>query len=241
MNRNIFIKILTFIVIIGSVHTLKAQGWGDTQQDLKSAVDVDTITKGKFTLVWINKDKDFSPTLKQELIEVYFLNYPKQAKKYNKNTRKSVTFVIDPDYDGVAAAAGGVIRYNPAWFVKNPRDIDVVTHEIMHIVQEYPHRAGPGWITEGIADYVRHVMGVDNEGANWKLTEFNEKHSYKDAYRITARFFYWIEQNYDKKLVVKLDKAMRTKQYTPDFWKKNTGKTIDELWTSYAQNPKLKS
>lgn len=241
MNLQLYRYMVTCIAFLSLTPIAYGQNWSNTDSDLLTAVDVDTITKGKFTLVWINKDKNFDSALKKELIDVYFLIYPKQAKKYNKETRKSVTFVIDPEYTGVAATAGGIVRYNPAWFAKNPRDIDVVTHEVMHIVQGYPNGAGPGWITEGIADYVRYVMGVDNAGAKWKLPDFNDKHSYKDAYRITARFFYWLEQNYDKKLMVKLDKAMRAKKYTSDFWKEHTGSTIDELWTIYAQNPTIKS
>src|SRR5690606_15119103 len=153
------------------------------------AVEIDTIQKKGFTLIWINKDKNFDPELKKKLINVHFKNYPKFAKDFNPDTRKEVTFVVDPDYDGIAATAGGIVRYNPEWFVKNPNDIDIVTHEVMHIAQAYPNGAGPWWITEGIADYVRYVYGVDNESGNWKLPELNEKHKYNDSYRITARFF----------------------------------------------------
>jgi hypothetical protein len=32
----------------------------------------------------------------------------------------------------------------------------------MHIVQAYPDGAGPWWITEGIADFVRFDDGIDN-------------------------------------------------------------------------------
>ena len=37
--------------------------------------------------------------------------------------------------------------------------------------------------------------------------------------------------------MAKLDKAMRTKTYNADFWKEQTGKTVDELWDLYAANP----
>ncbi len=57
------------------------------------------------------------------------------------------------------------------------------------------------------------------------------------AYRITARFLVWTEKNYNKKLVDKLDNAMRTKTYKADIWKELTGKTLDELWGEYAKNP----
>ncbi len=32
---------------------------------------------------------------------------------------------------------------------------------------------------------------------------------------------------------------MRSKSYSDAFWKVETGKTIDELWADYSQNPTL--
>jgi len=32
---------------------------------------------------------------------------------------------------------------------------------------------------------------------------------------------------------------MRSKTYTDDFWKINTGKTVDQLWEEYKQNPNI--
>lgn len=197
-----------------------------------------TISRKGYTLVFTDKSPDLDSTVKARLISTFFTVYPAEAKKYNKNTIKKVEFVIDPAYDGVAATSGSVITYNPEWFRKHPGDIDVVTHEAMHVVQAYPEY-NPGWLTEGIADYVRATMGVDNPGANWTLPEYNEKQSYKNAYRITARFLIWLEKHKNKDMVVKLDKAMRTNTYTDGIWKELTGKTVDELWSEYGANPAL--
>jgi hypothetical protein len=202
-------------------------------------LSIDTITKKKYTLVFVNRSPDFADSTKQKLINTFFEVYPKEVKAYNKNSMKKVVFTIEPGYNGVAAAHNGRIFFSPAWFVKNPQDIDVVTHECMHIVQSYGGGSGPGWITEGIADYVRHKMGVNNEGSNWKLPEYSAKQNFTNAYRVTARFFVWIEKNYDKKFVRKLDKAMREKSYTANFAKEHTGKTFEELWTEYGNNPSI--
>lgn len=198
----------------------------------------ETISKKGYTLVFTDKSPDLDATVKARLISTFFTVYPAEAKKYNRNTAKKVEFVIDPAYDGVAATSGTVITYNPEWFRKHPGDIDVVTHEGMHVVQAYPEY-NPGWLTEGIADYVRATMGVDNAGAKWTLPDYNEKQSYKNAYRITARFLIWLEKHKRKDLVVKLDNAMRTNTYTDGIWKELTGKTVDELWSEYGANPAL--
>lgn len=211
--------------------------WNQVDKDLEVAVMVDTIKQGKYSLVFIDKSSDFNQQVKKRLVDVFFVNYPKEAKIYNKQTTKHVIFVIDPEYTGVAAAGGGIVRFNPDWFKKHPGDVDVVTHEVMHLVQNYPKGAGPGWITEGIADYVRYTLGIDNAGANWKLTDFDSKQSYENAYRITARFFYWMETTKKKGIIKKLDAAMRNKKYTETFWQEHLGKNVDELWAEYAQNP----
>ena len=108
----------------------------------------------------------------------------------------------------------------------------------MHIVQSYPDGA-PGWLVEGVADYVRYKLGVDNAGAGWSLTPFNPKQNYTNAYRITARFLVWAEKKYSKKLVKKMDAAMRNQTYQPELWTKLTGKTVDELWKEYANDPAI--
>lgn len=234
------ITLMTALFLGGlNLSTYAQNNWQHTEDDRKAAVDVDTLQQKGFTLYWINKDKDFNPELKQKLIDVHFKNYPKFAKDFNKDTRKEVSFVIDPDYDGIAATAGGIVRFNPVWFQKHPGDIDIVTHEVMHIAQAYPNGAGPWWITEGIADYIRYAYGVDNAGANWSLPELTQEHHYDSSYRITARFFAWIEKNKKKGFVKKLDAAMRTKTYSEDFWKNQTGSTVQELWEEYKADPNL--
>lgn len=199
----------------------------------------DTIARKDLTLIFIDKDTSLTPAFRQRMIDAHFKQYPRLMKKYNKNSPKQVTFFIDKEYKGVAAAGGGVIRYNPAWFEKNPEDIDVVTHELMHIVQGYGYNGVPGWVTEGIADYVRATLGINNEKANWKMPELKPEHKYSSSYRITARFFVWVTKNYRKDFVQKLDDAARQKNYSDETWKELTGKTVDELWQEYVVNPNI--
>jgi hypothetical protein len=48
-----------------------------------------------------------------------------------------------------------------------------------------------------------------------------------------------VEKNKYSKIVDDMDKAMREGTYTPELWTKLTGKTVDDLWSEYAQNPSL--
>ncbi|RFM30579.1 basic secretory protein-like protein [Deminuibacter soli] len=235
--RNKKIGSLLAAAAISAIHCLPASA---AKQPLEQKFHTkDSIVKNGYTLIFINEDSAFSMVTKQKMVDAFFTVYPKEAARYNKATLKTVTFVIDPSYDGVAATGDGVARYNPIWLLKHPEDIDVVTHEVMHIVQAYPDDAGPGWLTEGIADYVRYDYGVNNAAAKWALPAFAPTQHYDNAYRITARFLVWLEKNKKAGIVQTLDKSMRTKTYTPEIWKKLTGSTLDELWDAYAKQPAL--
>ncbi|MHA4810662.1 basic secretory protein-like protein [Flavitalea flava] len=201
----------------------------------------DSVTRGKYTLVFINNEAGFDTLTRQRMIEAFFEVYPQEAKRFNKNTLRRITFIIDPTYNGVAETGNGVARYNPGWLKSHPEDIDVVTHEVMHIVQDYRDQEPgcPGWLTEGIADYVRYVYGVNNLKGNWKLPDFKPSQSYTNAYRVTARFLLWVEKYRNKHIVDRLDKAARSGTYTSALWIKLTGETVDQLWSDYSKNPAL--
>lgn len=232
MKRNWY-KILGAGLLFLSAVSAKAQSdWNYI--DPSDIVSRDSVNRNGYSLVFINKDAAFDKGLKQRLIDCYFTVYPQEVKTYNKRSPKQVTFVVDPHFDGIAATLGNIVRYNPAWFQRFPGDVDVVTHEVMHIVQGYPGNTGPSWVTEGIADYARFKYGVDNNGAGWSLPGLQDGQSYTDSYRITARFMAWVEKTYRKDIVQKLDASMRDASYNDGLWKNLTGKTVDELWGEYA-------
>jgi len=194
-----------------------------------------------YKLTFINYDATFDPAEQQRLVNTFFTVYPELAKAYNKNTMKAVTMVIDTAYKGVAETDSGKVTISNKWLHKRPEDIDVVTHEVMHIVQDYGgDEKDPGWLVEGIADYARNKFGVNNVAAKWSLSEYKPTEHYTDAYRVTARFLVWVEQNVKPDLVKQLDSQMRKHTYTDVSWQQLTGKTVDELWKSYTGNPVIK-
>ncbi|MGF7039607.1 basic secretory protein-like protein [Mucilaginibacter lappiensis] len=199
----------------------------------------EVFNKKGYKLTFENQDATFSKDLKDKLVETFYEVYPKLAKAYNKKTSKNVTFVIDTAYDGVAATDNGRVVFSSKYMAKHPHDIDVVTHEVMHIVQDYAQSNGPGWLTEGIADYARYKFGVDNAGAKWTLPAFKTSQNYENSYRITARFLVWIEKGIKPGLVKDLDSQLRDHTFTDNSWKSETGKTLDELWAAYAANPTI--
>lgn len=223
MKKIFFLSILALLALIQS----------------KPAAAQEKIKKNGYTLTFESNFAALDPKLKKRLIKTFFEVYPKLAKEYNPGTDKSVTFFVDTAYKGVAATANGKVTYSSLWMEKHPEDIDVVTHEVMHIVQDYGRSVGPGWLTEGIADYARYKFGVDNEGAKWSLPALKPEHSYQNSYRITARFFAWIEKNVKAGTIKAVDESLREHTYTKDIWAKLTGKDLDGLWADYVQQPNI--
>jgi len=221
-------QVLFSSIIIASL-SVKVSAQGDFISNTK-----------KPTIAIINEDAELSPSIIEGFKKIIKKVYPKLAKDFNKNARMDITVKIDTAYDGVAYANDGRVTVSSKWLHSKPNDLDLMTHEIMHIIQSYPNGAGPGWLTEGIADFVRYKYGLDNEKAGWSLTEFSDKQSYTNSYRITARFLEWVSQNYDKQIVYRLDKNLRAQTYTPELWKAYTGLDIDQLWMKYSKNPSLK-
>jgi hypothetical protein len=196
----------------------------------------EVIKKKGYTLTFESNYNALDPALKQRMINTFFDVYPKLAKEYNKNTLKEVKFLVDTAYKGVAATSDGQVVYSSFWMDKHPEDIDVVTHEVMHIVQNYGNSVGPGWLTEGIADYARYKFGVDNAGAKWALPKLKPEHQYKNSYRITAGFFAWIEKNVKPGTIKAVDKSLRDHTYTAEIWKQLTKNDLDGLWTAYVKH-----
>lgn len=221
-------KTLVLIALIGSSLIL-----------FKQAKAQEVIKKKGYTLTFESNYAALDPKLKSRMIETFFEVYPKLAKEYNLATLKEVKFFVDTAYKGVAATSNGRVVYASNWMKTHPEDIDVVTHEVMHIVQNYGRSLGPGWLTEGIADFARYKFGVDNPGSKWTLPELKPTHHYKNSYRITARFFAWIENNVKSGTIQEIDKSLRERTYTAEIWKNKTGKDIDELWADYLKIPSI--
>ncbi|AYL93880.1 basic secretory protein-like protein [Mucilaginibacter celer] len=202
----------------------------------------DSVTRGPYTLIFTNYSPDFETEegkkIKERMIDAFFKVYPLEASIYNPKTTVKVHFNIDPSYTGVAEAGNGTVRVSPKWMLANPEDLDVVTHEVMHIVQDYKG-GNPGWLTEGIADYARYTLGLNNAAANWHLPDYSADKDYTGSYGITARFLVWLDKHVKAGIVKGLDAACRDNTYSDQTWKTLTGKTVDELWEAYSKNPAL--
>jgi hypothetical protein len=150
-------------------------------------------------------------------------------------TEIKVTFQLKQD--APAYATGGGIFVSVPWVRSHPDDFGMMIHEMTHLIQSYPGRKptdtgdAPGWLVEGVADYVRWWR-YEPEAPRPRLTA---KNKYTDSYRVTAFFLAYLTQKYDRALVQKLDRALRTRSYTPAFFEQATGKNLDDLWAEFLR------
>jgi hypothetical protein len=136
-----------------------------------------------------------------------------------------VTMTLKTSYRGVAATAGDHITGSVKFFQDHPDDVGAMVHETVHVVQNYRHRGNPGWLVEGVADYVRFFKF---EPGNLGRIDPDRAH-YNGSYRVTAAFLAYLTEKYDKDLVLKLNKLMRAGEYKPEIFRELTGKSIEEL------------
>jgi hypothetical protein len=172
--------------------------------------------------------------------EVIAKNFPKMWEKLGTDRTHmpaTVRFTMRHNIDYPAYASGGGVTFSAEWFTERPGDLGCIVHELSHIVQSYDKQPeGTGWISEGLADYVRYYCAVDTNG--WGIqVPYRPGMKYTEGYGTAAGFFYFVEKTYDPKIAVKLGHSLKYGDYTPDLWKDATGKTLDELWEEYKTAP----
>jgi hypothetical protein len=133
---------------------------------------------------------------------------------------------------GVGGTSGQRIVVSSHWIEKHPEDLGLVIHELVHVVQGYP-KPHPGWITEGIADYVRWAI-YEGKPLAW-FPAGRKPDGYLAGYRVAAGFFLWLESDAAPGIVKKLNTRMRKQTYDDALFEEATGKTLDVLWGEYVK------
>ncbi|MBC8102412.1 MAG: hypothetical protein H7Z41_07470 [Cytophagales bacterium] len=161
--------------------------------------------------------------------------YPKVSAILGADDRKRkplsrVTIFFKKDMKGVAYANGSDLYIAADWVKAHPDDYGMVIHELTHLVQRYPSYQA-SWLVEGIADYVR---GHYFESATPMRPINFDKAKYTDAYKTTAAFLIWVDENRKKGAVQELSIALSAGTYTDALWKQVTGKDAPTLWEEFA-------
>ncbi|XP_024021171.1 uncharacterized protein LOC112091515 [Morus notabilis] len=106
----------------------------------------------------------------------------------------------------------------------------VLYHELTHVLQWNGNGQAPGWLIEGIADYVRLRSGYIP--SNWVKPGGGD--SFYEGYDVTARFLDYctgLRSNF----VAELNKKLRPTGYVDDYFRQLLGKTVYQLWDDYKR------
>lgn len=204
-----------------------------------SKTELFKTSDGAFELVLdVSETPDLSEWAHKEIVPLFQEWYPKLAQllaseNYTPPVRVTVRF--SPSIRGVAATSGTRIGCAAAWFRANLKGEakGAVFHEFVHVIQQYGRSRNrspvPGWLTEGMADYIRWFL-FEPESHGAEITARNISRARYDAsYRITGNFLDWTTTKYNKELVPKLNAAIRQGRYEPALWKELTGYGVEEL------------
>ncbi|MCQ2394376.1 MAG: glycoside hydrolase family 97 catalytic domain-containing protein [Kiritimatiellae bacterium] len=145
-----------------------------------------------------------------------------------------------------AWTAGTEISLNHEWFARNLEGeaLGCVVHEMVHVVQAYRGGRGrlrtPGWVQEGLADYVRWFLYEPEKHA--ARANFRDPRTrYDNSYRVSANFIDWVERRHGdpaRPIYRRLNAVARAGRYTDDFWEKAAGKdlaALDAEWKSSSR------
>lgn len=189
----------------------------------------------------ITLDVSAAPALQvwatQTMLPVVKEWYPKivallPGENFTAPTSLSITF--ENPGRGVAATSGTRIVCAAEWFLQNldGEAKGAVVHELVHVVQQYGQRPrdrgepAPGWLTEGIADYVRwYLYEPESHGAD---IQNPSAANITAGYRVTANFLHWLSATQEDAVQV-LNTALRTGTYSSKFCTERFGKRLPEL------------
>jgi hypothetical protein len=159
---------------------------------------------------------------------------------------RQVRVAFKKNMQGVAATGGTTVNGSGRWFRQNLKGeaVGSIVHELVHVVQQYgrarrtnPNATrAPGWLTEGIADYIRwYLYEPQSRGA--EISKNNIARARYDAsYRVSANFLNWVVKKYDKDFLALVNAAIREGKYTDELWKQRTGHALRELGDEWKKS-----
>jgi|GEM_PF-1974798 len=150
--------------------------------------------------------------------------------KYDTPTDVTLRF---KDFDGVAHTSGGVIEASTRYFAKHPDDVGALVHELAHVIQAYPNGA-PGWLVEGIADYVRYYYFEPVKGAEFKPRPGQDYHA---GYNPAAALLAKVQVGRTQGIVSELNRRGHAGKLTEQAFKEVSGITPDEAWNRVQGKP----
>ncbi|HEX6960994.1 MAG TPA: basic secretory protein-like protein [Lacipirellula sp.] len=211
------------------------------QKQVERVVDVLKIGD-RYEIAFDTTDApELKPWVDEKLKPICATWYPKivemlPSDDYQAPRRFAIVF--EKDMRGVAYTSGRRVVCAAPWFKDNLEGeaAGAVVHELVHVVQQYGRaRTGnrsPGWMVEGLADYIRWFLYEPEE---LRPRPNPDRAHYTDSYRTTGAFLDFVVNEYDENCIRKFNAAMRDGAYSDELWRQYTGQSADELWTEFVK------
>ena len=227
-----------WVVLLAAFSCPVAISLADETPNVKS---VEIADGGYRFTVDTTESPDLTEWAHRELIPVMEKWYPLivamlPSEGYSAPKTFSITFT--DRYKGVAATGGNRIECNPAWYRTQLKGeaIGSLVHELVHVVQQYRGGRPPGWLVEGIPDYIRWYL-YEPESKGCEIPPRRAASAKHDgSYRVSANFLNFVIGKYDKELIKELNGALRDKRYDAELWKTRTSRGIEELADEWRKN-----
>ncbi|WP_425615467.1 basic secretory protein-like protein [Anatilimnocola sp. NA78] len=172
-----------------------------------------------------------------QLTTLFYECYPKLLARFehpDKPAQRKIRLIFKNDINVPGYSHRDTVVVSTDWLKKHPQDIGLFTHELTHLVQAYPSPE-PGWLTEGIADYARHLYGPEKQ-VGWSLPrKLRPEQSYRNSYGVTARFLVWLDEKHPG-TVDKIHRKMQDKTFKMEDVEELTAKNIETLWRECVQD-----
>jgi hypothetical protein len=141
-------------------------------------------------------------------------------------------FVSRTGLHGAAWTEGNQIFLSATWFAQHPEDVGACLHEFTHAIMRAPgYDATTGWLIEGIADYVRDVLGFD---ASWTRAYY-ERGKALAGYQTTAHFLAWLEEQHPG-TVRAIAAKLSIGTYTDEAFEELSGEPLPRIVTRYEES-----
>ena len=167
------------------------------------------------------------------MINIFNRIYPSIYYKYGNYNYDPyrITLNFDAAYlrNEPANVVGNTININTNWFNKYPERVSVIVYYIARTILDY-NASAPEWII----DSVNYYMAAEFAVYGYTFTNGYKGGSYEDSGKVGADFLRWIGQQYDVDIVYRINKTLNSETwFDNDFWTKETGKTLEQLWSAY--------
>ena len=223
------LRIVAFWIVASSISSVHAaQPYDFSTQDGKTRITIDTTAAPDL--------KDWSETKLAPVLATWYPRIEALLASAGFVAPRKVSITLRPQ-PGVAATSGTEVSGNSEWFKKQlgGEAIGAMVHEMVHVIQQYGDSERdpfPGWLTEGIADYIRFFKfepGYHGADDVWLKKQDLTKIRSDGGYRQSANFLNWVSEKYDRNIVPTLNALARQRRYSEAIWKQRTGKTVEEL------------